>query len=313
VKRVGLFLLVLALLVGCTTRRQSLVEPVPPSVRSEAPFPEPTAAQSNQLARLDSLLRGPVARLDLSWVSDMGSVAIPACAREAANETLSFEARDLILIVLGNTLQKAKFSESHRSWNDLVVPVLLKALADTEPRVRRSAAYAARFVDDARLVPALRALLRDDAPVQEQAVLALGMSGREAEVTPVATLFFTTESGKFRYSCLYSLATMCLLHGVDVATVLETNMASFGQKNVNNVESVRQRFVAFKAMTELVQQLSLPDSSERKDANEKLHKLTGQQVTFDPAGNDAERQRGIEEWRKYLLKDYWLVPSPSKP
>jgi hypothetical protein len=243
----------------------------------------------------------------------MGPVAIPACAREATNKTLSFEARDLILLVLGNTLQKAESGESQRSRNDLVVPVLLKALGDTEPRVRRSAAYAGRFVDDPRLVPALRALLRDDAPVQEQAVLALGTSGREAEVMPVATLFFTTENGKFRYSCLYSLATMCLFHSVDVATVLEENVTSFSQKNVANVESVRQRFVAFKAMTGLVQQLSSPDASERRDADEKLRKFTNRQVTFDPAGDDAERQRGIEEWRKYLLKDYWLVPSPSKP
>jgi hypothetical protein len=313
VNRSGLSLLPFVLLVGCSTKHQPLAEPVTADIHSQAPFPQPTTTQSNQLARLDTLLHGPVAGPDLSWVADMGAVAIPACAREATNETLSFRARDLILLVLGNVLQKAEFGEPPRSWNDLLVPVLLKALGDAEPRVKRSAAYVARYVDDARLAPALRALLRDEAPVQEQAVLALGMSGREAEVMPIATLFFMTKSGKFRYSCLYSLATMCLLHGVDVATVLEKNMSSFGQKNVDNVDSVRQRFVEFKAMTELVQQLSSLDESERRDADGKLRELTGRQVTFDPAGDNTARQRGIEEWRNYLLKDYWLVPSPSKP
>ena len=54
-------------------------------------------------------------------------------------------------------------------------------------------------------------------------------------------------------------------------------------------------------------------SREAYDADENLRKLTGKTMAFDPAGDAAARQRGVEQWRKYFLKDYWLVPPPSKP
>lgn len=312
-KRFGLVLLAVSLFVGCRTNRLPPAKPATSPAKAEASFPLPTLSQSEQLARLHPLLRGPVTRLDLSWVAGMGAVAIPACTREASDEKLSVDAHDLILIVLGNTLKKAEFYKSPDRKNDLVVSVLLKALSDPEPSVRRSAAFAARFVDDARLVPELHQLLNDKAFVQEQAVLALGMSGRETEVLPIAKLFFETDNGTFRYSCLYSLATMCLLHDVDVASVLERNTATFGEKNLQNVDSVSRRFMEFNAITALVKKLSSRDASKRRDADEKLRKLTGKRVAFDPSAHYAVRQRGIEEWQKYFLKDYWLVPSPSPP
>jgi hypothetical protein len=306
-------LVCLSILAGCSTRRLPVVEPAAPSLKHETAFPQPTDAQSNQLARLDTLLRGPDAKLNLSWVAEMGLVAVPTCAREAGDETLSANARDLMLIVSGNALYKAEFCEDSGARNDLVVPVMLKALNDEEPRVRRSAGYAARFVDDSRLVPALEARLSDAPAVQEQAVLALGTSGREPEIVPIMKLFLGTDSGTFRYSCLYSLAMMCLLHDIDVASVLRQNAATFGEKNRSNLESVTGRFVDFRAMAILVRRLSSTDPLERRDADEKLRKLTGKTMGFDPAGDLTTRQRGSELWRKYFLKDYWLAPSPSKP
>lgn len=311
-KRIAL-LLCMSVLAGCSTGRLPVVKPAAPSVRRETAFPRPTEAQSNQLAQLDALLRSSDTKLDLSWVADMGLVAVPTCVREAGDETLSANARDLMLIVLGNALYKSEFYEDPGARNDLVVPVLLKALSDEEPRVRRSAGYAARFVDDSRLVPALEARLSDAPSVQEQAVLALGTSGREPEIVPIMKLFLGTDSGTFRYSCLYSLAMMCILHNVDVASVLRQNVATFGEKNRSNLESVSGRFVDFRAMAILVRRLSSTDLSERRDADEKLRKLTGKTMGFDPAGDLTTRQRGSELWRKYFLKDYWLVPSPSKP
>ena len=275
-------------------------------------FPAPTEIQSNRLARLDELLRGSVTNLNLSRVADMGLVAVPACVREAGDDTLSVDARDSILIVLGNTLRKADFREHPDARNNLVVPVLLKSLERKEPRIKCSAAFAARFVDDTRLIPALRRLLGEQDFVQEQAVLALGTSGREADVLPIAKLFFETGNGKFRYSCLYALATMCLRHGVDVAWVLSQNTASFGEKNQANVESVRNRFVEFKAIAALVKDLSSNVVVQRREADEKLRELTSKQMAYDPAGDEATRAQGIEEWQKYFLKDYWLVPPPSK-
>ncbi len=307
-----MLLLTVSLLLGCGTEKLPPAGPASQSIKPETFFPESTELQSNRLARLDALLRGSVANLNLSWVSDMGIVAIPACLREAGDNTLPVEARDLILIVLGNTLKKAGFREHADARNNLVVPVLLQALDDKEPRVQRSAAFAARFVDDPRLVPALQPLLGGPDFVQEQAVLALGADGREMEVLPIAKLFFETSSGKFRYSCLYSLATMCLRHGVDVASVLQQNAGSFGEKNLSNVESVRGRFVEFQAITALVRELSSSAVSQRREADERLRKLTGRQVAFDPTGDETARARGIEEWQNYFLKDYWLVPPPSK-
>ena len=78
------------------------------------------------------------------------------------------------------------------------------------------------------------------------------------------------------------------------------------------MECVRGRFVGFKAITALVRQLSSSVLFQRREADEKLRKLTGKQVAFDPAGDETARERGIEEWQNYFLKDYWLVPPPSK-
>jgi hypothetical protein len=311
-RKFGVLLLAVFPLLGCSTDKVPPAGPMSSSVKPEAFFPPPTELQSNQLARLDTLLRGSVANLNLSWVADMGIVAIPACLRKARDNTLPVEARDLILIVLGNTLKKAAFRERPGARNKLVVSVLVQALDDKEPRVQRSAAFAARFVDDARLVSPLQPLLGGPDFVQEQAVLALGTSGGETEVLPIAKLFFGTTNGKFRYSCLYSLATMCLRHDVDVASVLQQNSGSFGEKNLSNVESVRGRFVEFKIITVLVRELSSSAATQRREADEKLRKLTGKQVAFDPAGDETARARGIEEWQNYFLKDYWLVPPSSK-
>jgi hypothetical protein len=214
--------------------------------------------------------------------------------------------------VLGNALKKAGIRERPDARNNLVVPVLLQALDNKDPRVKRSAAFAARFVDDARLVPALQPLLGAPDFAQEQAVLALGTSGREEEVLPIAKLFFGTANGRFRYSCLYSLATMCLRHGVDVASVLQQNAGSFAERELPNVESVRGRFVEFKAITVVFGELSSSTPSQRREANEKLRTLTGKQIVFDLADDETARALRIEEWRNYLLRDYWLVPPPSK-
>ena len=311
-RRYAALLLAAALLLGCSTEKLPPVEPAPLSLKSAPLFPEPTELQSNQLARLDTSLHGSIANLNLSWVADMGLVAIPTCLREAGDDTLPVEGRDLILVVLGNALRTAGFREHPDARNNLVVPVLIQALDEKVPHVQRSAAFAARFVDDARLVPALQPLLGAPDFVQEQAVLALGTSGHETEVLPIAKLFFGTADAKFRYSCLYSLATMCLRHGVDVASVLQQNAGSFAEKDLPNVESVRRRFVEFKAITVVFGELSSRTPTQAHEANEKLRKLTGKQIAFDPAGDETARARGIEEWRNYLLKGYWLVPPPSK-
>lgn len=311
-KKLGALLLVAFLLLGCSTEKIPSAQPAPLAIESAPLFPEPTDLQSNRLARLDTLLHGSITNLNLSWVADMGAVAIPICLQEASDNTLPSEARDLILIVLGNALKKAAVREHPDAKNDVVVPVLLRALDDKEPHVQRSAAFAARFVDDARLVPALRPLLGAPDFVQEQAVLALGTSGREAEVLPIAKLFFGTSNGKFRYSCLYALASMALQRGVDVASVLQQNLGNFAEKDLPNVESVRQRFVEFKRITVLFGELSSSIESRRREADEKLRKLTSKQTVFDPSADETARARGVEEWRNYFLKDYWLVPPPSR-
>ena len=86
---------------------------------------------------------------------------------------------------------------------------------------------------------------------------------------------------------MYSLATMCLRHDVEVASVLQQNAGGFGEKNQPNVESVRRRFVEFKAIVSLVRKLSSSAASQRHEADEKLRYLTGKQVEFNPAGNET--------------------------
>jgi hypothetical protein len=276
------------LLTGCGRKQ----EPPPPAepLAPEARFPEPSEAEREKLRQLDGLMRGSLQGLDLSWVTEMGGAAVPELARLAVDTTLSPDGRDAVFVLLGRALSKTDLPEKPDARNEVVVPALLKGLADSEPLVRRSAAFAARFVNDARLVPALRPLLDDKDIVQEQAVLALGTSGAEMEVLPVAKLFFEIDDGVFRYSCLYSLATMSLQHDVNVAEVLRSNAGSFPADKQQNLESVAGRFAEFRIISNLVKN-----------------------IPFDPAGDPATRAKAIEDWKAYLLKDFWRAPSPHPP
>lgn len=298
------------MLTGCG--RKESPQPARPVV-PEARFPEPSEAERTQLSRLDGLLRGPLQGLDLGWVADMGGVAVPELARLAVDATLSPDARDTAFIMLGRALSKTDLAEHPDARNEVVVPALLKGLADSDPRVRRSAAFAARFVNDARLVPALQPLLTDKDIVQEQAVLALGTSGGEMQVLPVAKLFFEIDNGTFRYSCLYSLATMNLLHDVDVAQVLRSNAGLSPADKQQNLESVAGRFAEFKVVSGLVKKLASEDAAQRREASETLQKLSLKNIPFDPAGDAQARTKAIEDWKTYLLKDFWRAPSPHPP
>ena len=307
----ALTLVVGLVLLGCGRRETPAPAPGKPPGDPDTLFPRPTEFQRTQLGQLDGYLRGSVTNLDLSWVIDMGPPAVPTMLKLAADETYPVEARDLILITLGNVVKKTGLLDERDERNEVVVPVVLKALGSEEPRVRRSAAFVARFVDDARLVPVLRAMLPEKDFVQEQAVLALGSSGREMEVLPIAKLFYETDNGLFRYSCLYALSTMCLLHDVDVAAVMQQNVNAFGEQNVENVKSVSERFEKFRQLGGLVRQLSAPDEASRAAANEKLKVLAPTKIDFSPQGSEQERGAAVEAWKSYLLRDYWLAPRPA--
>jgi hypothetical protein len=296
-----------AILFGCG--RKETPSPAKPAVH-EARFPAASEAEHEQLSRLAGLLRGPLKGLDLKWAVDLGGVAVPELARLAGDSTLPADARDAAFVVLGNALSKTDLRDHPDARNEVVVPPLLKGFADPEPLVRRSAAFAARFVSDARIVPALRPLLGDKDIVQEQAVLALGTSGAEMEVVPIAKLFFQIDNGAFRYSCLYALSTMNLLHDVDVAQVLRSNAGSFPADKQQNLESVAGRFAEFKAVSGLVKKLASEDAAQRREASETLQKLSLKDIPFDPAGDPPARAKAIEDWKAYLLKDFWRAPSP---
>ncbi len=144
-------------------------------------------------------------QIESFWVSDMGAIAVPACLREGMKPCLTN--RVIWLFVLGNSLPTRGVRENPAAPNDLVVPTLLQGLADPNPRIQRSPSR--RYVDDVRLAcPALRQLLSARDFVQEQAVLALGTSGREAGITDRRAVFKTSFS-KFRYSCF-----VCIEHNV---------------------------------------------------------------------------------------------------
>lgn len=298
------------ILFGCG--RKESPPPTKPVI-PEARFPAPSEAERAQLSKLDGLLHGPLKGLDLKWAAELGGVAVPELARLAGDSRLPADARDVVFVVLGNAVSKTDLREHPDARNEVVVPTLLKGLADPEPLVRRSAAFAARFVVDARLVPALVPLLDDKDIVQEQAVLALGTSGADMEVVPIAKLFFQIDNGVFRYSCLYALSTMNLLHDVDVAQVLRSNAGSFPADKQQNLESVAGRFVEFKAVSSLVKMLASEDVAQRREASETLGKLSLKNIPFDPAGDAPVRTKAIKDWQAYLLKDFWRAPSPHPP
>lgn len=299
-----------AVLCGCG-RKQQPAEPAPAPTKPQELFPSPNDLQRAQLEHLNTLLRGPVSSLNLSWAAEMGAVAIPALTKLAGDKTLSVDARDLILIVLGNAAKKARMHEQPDARNDLVVPVLLEAFADAEPRVRRSAAFAARYINDARLVPGLRSLLHEKDFIQEQAVLALGTSGREMEVLPIARLFFETDSGVFRYSCLYALSMMCLLHNVDIAPILRQNAAIFGEPYRHNAESVARRFAEFRELAGLVRQLADADAAQRRAAHIALRQRADVEIPFDADADEQSRADSIQQWHEYLLRGFWIRPPPA--
>jgi HEAT repeat protein len=197
--------------------------------------------------------------------------------------------------------------------NDLIVPVLFESMGDQDSAVREAAAYASRFIQDARLAPVLEALLQDKKGVQEQAVLGLGSNGGQEDVLPVAKLFFATNNGVFRLSCLHALATMSLDRDVDVAGVLRENSAVFGEAKQANVKRVTGRFVKFQELRDLVKRLAAPDATVRRQASAALRERTLQRIEFNADGDETSRAQAIQQWREYLLKDYWRGPTKQKP
>ncbi len=296
-KRLSVLAVCWLLVCGCGQKPET-----PPVVNPLDLFPKPNEFQSNQLARASESLRGSVTNLDLSWVVDMGAVAVPALVAWAGDTNLTAEARDGVLILLGNSLKKIALHETPDARNELLVPVLVRGISDADVRVRRSAAYAARWMCDGRLVTPLRALFADKDIAQEQAVLAVGSNGGEMEVLPVLKMFFETSDGKFRYSCLYALSTLCLRRDVDVAVVLRQNATVFGEKNVANADSLAGRFAEWRAYRNLVKQLESPDATARQQAEDALAKIS-----------PAKEVTGVEAWKKYLVSDFWLQPPPPKP
>ena len=79
-------------------------------------------------------------------------------------------------------------------------------------------------------------------------------------------------------------------------------VADMGAKDQSNLESVSGRFVDSRAMIMLVRRLSSSDLSERRDADEKLRKLTGETMAFDPASDATARQRGVKRAAKVFLE-----------
>lgn len=299
-KRLGVLTICCLTLFGCGRKPEPPPSPAAPATVNPLDlFPKPTEFQSNRLAEAAAELRGSVTNLDLSWIVDIGAAGVPALVEWAGNTNLTVEARDGVLILLGNSLKKLAFYETPDARNDLIAPVIIRSLGDADPRVRRSAAYAARWMCDGRLVAPLRVLFADKDFVQEQAVLATGSNGGEMEVLPVLKLFFETNDGKFRYSCLYALSTLCLRTDVDVAGILRQNATGFGEKNAANAETLAGRFAEWRAYRNLVMKLDSPD---KQQAEETLAKMA-----------PDKNLTGSEAWRKYLVSDFWLQPPPPKP
>ncbi len=267
---------------GCHRAAPPAATPPPPPPVS---FPAPTPEQQVQLAGLEEILRGPFHLQNLQWVGQLGPVAIPELARLATNSTLSVGARDTVLLGLGNALAPLHLVESPDSRNDVVVPVLLAALADPDKRIRRSAAFAARFIRDDRLGPVLLARLADVDIAQEQAVLALGSNGDAATVLPVMQQFFAVEDGQFRYSCLHALSLLALRQNLDVAVAIQAG--DFPEAHRDNARSVADRFRTWQELRAL---LAAGDFTG-------LQARTGRDLASASAA-----------WRDYLLKDFWLQP-----
>jgi hypothetical protein len=271
----------LLVITGC----RPATKPVPVT------FPAPTPEQQVKLAGLETALRGPFQQLDLTWVDELGAVAVPELARLSTNKTLSIEAMDAVLLGMGRALAVTDLAEKPDARNDVVVPPLLVAFGDPDKRIRRSAAFAARFVCDARLTPALRERLMDVDIVHEQAVLALGTNGGEMEVLPIMHRFFAINDGQFRYSCLYALSTMSLRRDVDVARAVREGAGSFAEEHRANALSVADRLAAFRDLQKLLEAGDYANLRER----------TGKELPATPAA-----------WRDYLLKDYWLKPPATR-
>jgi len=306
-----------ALVSGCASMEamEPATEPVAPTavIAPEDLFAKPTPFDRARLAGLHTELEGTVSNLNLSWVSNIGEPAIPTLVRLAGDRTLPALSRNLALAVLGNASSKAGLYNHPDRRNDLIVPVLFESMSDQDESVREAAAYASRFIHDARLVPVLEALLQDKKGIQEQAVLGLGSNGGPEDVLPVAKLFFTVNNGMFRMSCVHALAMMNLDRDVDVAGVLRENSAVFGEDNQVNVKSVTERFVKLQELRDLVKQLNAPDVAARRQAFEALRERAKAKIDFNPEGDEASRAQAIQRWREYLLKDYWRTPKPKQP
>jgi HEAT repeat protein len=304
----------LALVSNCTA---SDVTPVPAQPKASAPagseewFVKPAVINRPRLRGLHSQLEGSVSNLNLTWVANIGEAAIPTLLQLAADRTLPAASRNLVFIVLGNASRKAKLFDHPDRRNDAIVPVLFEGLGDEAANVRGSAAYASRYVNDARLVPGLEPLLQDKEAVQEQAVLALGNNGGAAHVVPIAKLLFATDVAVFRESCVYALASICVRRDVDVAGIFSNNAAAFGQDNLLNVRIGVGRFTEFQKLRDLVKKLNAKDAAARKKALQTLRAQTGAKIDFDPEADEAARAQAIERWRGYLLQDYWRAPRPS--
>ncbi len=303
----------LALVSGCIG--SDVTAPSQPNAStpagSEELFAKPAEVNRPRLQGLHSQLEGSVSNLNLTWVANIGEAAIPTLLQLAADRTLPVTSRNLVFIVLGNASRRAKLFDHPDRRNDAIVPVLFEGLGDEDANVRGSAAYASRYVNDARLVPGLEPLLQDKEAVQEQAVLALGNNGGAAHVVPLAKLLFATDSLPFRESCVYSLASICVKRDVDVAGIFSNNAASFGQDNLLNARIGAERFTKFQKVRDLVKQLNARDADARKRAIEALRAQTSARIDFDPEADEATRARAVERWRGYLLQDYWKSPKPN--
>ncbi len=307
-----------ALVAGCATKEAAAPASKPaapvataPAVPPEELFAKPTAFDRARLDGLHTELEGVVTNLNLSWVAGIGEAAIPTLVRLAGDKTLPAISRNLALVVLGNAEGKAGLYGHPDRRNDLIVPVIFESLGDQDASVREAAAYAARYVRDARLAPGLEALLQDKKGIQEQAVLGLGSNGGPDDVVPIAKLFFTTDNGVFRLSCVHSLAMLSLDHGIDVASILRNNSAVFGEEKQENVRNVTTRFVEFQALRDLVKQLGAANAGARRQASEALRARGRTRIDFDPEADEAVRAQAIQRWRTYLLLDYWRAPKPK--
>ena len=173
-----------ALVSGCASKEamESAAEPVAPSavVAPEDLFARPTPFDRARLAGLHTELEGSVSNLNLSWVANIGEPAIPTLVHLAGDRTLPAVSRNLALVVLGNASSKAGLYNHPDRRNDLIVPVLFESMGDQDGSVREAAAYASRFIYDARLTPVLDALLQDRKGIRGTGGVGPGQQRRAA-------------------------------------------------------------------------------------------------------------------------------------